>query len=107
MSLDILKTPGLEKATHGIEAEPKPRFFSLRAGDFTVHIESTAHKVMDGITRFSIEHQKLIIRALLDHLDEPGKSLLLKEDKLSGPETAYVTRRHDGPLGKIHLLFSR
>lgn len=106
MASDILTRPDLEKATHGIDAEPKPRFFAFYLGYATVHIESTAYKVTDALARFSIEHQRHIIKALLEYLDVPGKTIILKEDQLLGQETAYVTRKDDGP-NLIHLLFSR
>lgn len=106
LSRDILKTPGLEKATHGIEAEPKPRYYSLSIDGLVINIESTAIRVTDALARFALEDQKKIFIVLLAKLPRSGCAIVLKEDQLCN-ESAYVTRRDDQLGGVVSLLFSR
>lgn len=104
---EILKAPGLEEATHGIEMEPKPRHLSIELAGVTVYIESTAHKVMDALIRFSHPHQRAIVGEIIKQLPKIGDSMVLHEDKLSGQETAIVTRGRSESGPGILLIFSR
>ncbi len=106
MSRDILRTPGLENAARGIADGPQPRFYSLSFDGMAVNIESTALKVTDAMTRFSLDDQKKIFKVLLEKLPKSGKSLILREDVLAN-DFAYVTRRDDYLGGVVNLLFSR